>query len=462
MSTRIDDRRVFSLREVAESIRRTIASRYTTSFWVRAEMIRLNHYQHSGHCYPDLVQKENGKVVAQLRAVLWANDFKRIDQIFAKTTGETLSDGIHILFRGSLSFDANYGLTVQIHDIDPVFSLGELEREKAATISQLKEEGLFSRNKIIQMPLLPKRLAVISVASSKGYADFIQLLTTKLHDYQPEHMLFPSLLQGEKAAVNIIGQLSKIEKIAHHFDLVVIVRGGGGDVGLAAYNNYDLARAVATFPIPVLTGIGHATNLTVTEMVAHTHAVTPSDLADIIAVKIIGFVHSIKAAADALARASRITVANRQVLSRHFDSLLNLSGRTLTYASQILSMTLSDFNRRAVSSIHQSFTDLNRERFRLQSNSSAILLNEKKEASYIEKRIKLSVPACLESGKHNLAGLEKNLDLLRPEAVLRRGYSLSFYHDKVLTDARLLVAGDTIKTQLANGTFIAEVKEINL
>jgi len=233
----VDNKQIFTLREVAESIRRTLAQRYTSLFWVKAEMNKLNHYGHSGHCYPDLVQKEAGKVVAQMRAIIWAADFKRIESALQRVTGETLREGSGLLLQVAIQFDPNHGLSLLIKDIDPVFSLGELEKEKNESIQRLMSQGVFHLNKQQPMPLLPKRLAVISVESSKGYADFMLLLGSSKKGYNIEHMLFPSLVQGEKAARQIENQLLRIKKVAHHFDAVAIIRGGGGEIGLAAFND---------------------------------------------------------------------------------------------------------------------------------------------------------------------------------------------------------------------------------
>ena len=280
MSEVINNKTVFSLLEVANSIQKTINARYTSSYWVKAEMNKLNHYSHSGHCYPELVEKKDNKVIAEMRAVLWKGNFDKINAQFLKTLNEPLKDGIKILFLTQINFDPKYGISLNILDIDPSYTLGDLEKEKQQNIIRLKKENLFDKNKTLQLPLIPQRIAIISVETSKGYADFLNVIDNNQWNYKFFHMLFPSLLQGDRAPSNIIEQLNKIRKVKHHFDLVAIIRGGGGDIGLASYNNYDLAKTVASFPLPVLTGIGHATNETVTEMVAHSNHITPTNLAE--------------------------------------------------------------------------------------------------------------------------------------------------------------------------------------
>jgi exodeoxyribonuclease VII large subunit len=282
MSETISGRTAFSLREVALGVQQTIQERHSGWIWVKAEMNKLNLYPHSGHAYPELVEKQDGRIVAQMRGNLWKEDYNRINHTFLEVLKEPLKDGITIFFQAKITFDPVYGLALRILDIDPSYSLGELEREKQQTIATLKKEGIFEKNKQTFLPLLPQRIAIISVETSKGYSDFTQVIAQNPWGYRFFLMLFPAILQGDQAAEQIIAQLSRIRKAGSHFDLVAIIRGGGGDVGLSCYNNLALAREVALFPLPVVTGIGHSTNETVTEMVAYRNAITPTELADLL------------------------------------------------------------------------------------------------------------------------------------------------------------------------------------
>src|SRR5690625_3419586 len=176
MAEDIKGRKMFTLLDVNRSIQRTLNKRYGSAFWVRAEMIRLNHYPHSGHCYPDLVEKKAGKVVAQIRSILWRTDFNRINKHFKETLKEPLKDGIKILFLAKIIFNPRHGLSLQIYDIDPSFTLGDMEQERQKTIEQLKKKKLFDKNRSLPLAILPDRIAIISVETSKGYADFRKVI----------------------------------------------------------------------------------------------------------------------------------------------------------------------------------------------------------------------------------------------------------------------------------------------
>ena len=301
----VEGKKVFSLLEVMESVRRTLSERYGSPFWVKAEMSKLNHYTHSGHCYPELLEKKEGKVVAQIKANLWKEDYIRINETFLRVLKEPLKNGIMILFSARITFDPVHGLALRILEIDPVFSLGELEREKQETIDRLHKEGIIGRNKALHLALVPQRIAVISVETSKGFADFRKVVDENSWNYRFFYMLFPSLLQGEKVAESIGRQLERIRLVRSHFDAVAIIRGGGGDIGLSGYNQYELARHVALFPLPVITGICHATNETVTEMVAFRNCITPTDLAGFLIQQFHNFSVPVREAQQALAAGCR-------------------------------------------------------------------------------------------------------------------------------------------------------------
>ncbi|MBQ7984145.1 MAG: exodeoxyribonuclease VII large subunit [Bacteroidales bacterium] len=275
-------REVFSLSQVLHSLENTVRKEFPYSFWLKADISKLNFYKYSGHCYPDLVEKEDGVVTAQMRAIIWRNDYQRINEKFLQTVRQPLQDGISIVCNAKITFHALYGLSLIIYDIDPALTLGQMEKERAECIQRLKESNMFDLNRKKAMPELPKRLAVVSVPTSKGYNDFVQTVEPYKDRYGIRMHLFASLLQGDAAAYQLTEALNAIRNVVHHFDCVLIIRGGGGDIGMNCYNEYGLCHTVAEFPLPVLTGIGHSTNETVAEMVACRNFITPTALAEFI------------------------------------------------------------------------------------------------------------------------------------------------------------------------------------
>jgi len=432
----INDKKVFSLLEVTLSVKKTISERYQKSFWVKAEMNKINHYSYSGHCYPELVEKIAGKVVAQLKANLWKDDFIRINENFLTILKEPLKDGINILFNATINFDPVHGLSLRIIDIDPVFSLGELEREKLETIERLKSEGIFQLNKGLRIPLLPQRIAIISVETSKGYSDFLKVINHNSWGYKFFCFLFPALLQGDRSVDSILTQLKRVKKVEQHFDIVAIIRGGGGDVGLSSYNNYQLAREIAQFPIPVLTGIGHSTNETVVEMVAFKNAITPTELADYLLQKLHNFSVPVQKAEEVL-----VDTANR-ILHDEKLKLIN----TIRYFQSVTKNSLSNYQ-------NEVKTHANR-----LSQSAYFLLNREGEYGHeLFANLKRSFLGYIAKQSVELLNMEKNVNLLDPAHVVRRGFTITLKNGKAIKSFTEVAAGDTITTVMVDGTIISAV-----
>jgi exodeoxyribonuclease VII large subunit len=455
------ERKIFSLLEVTQSIQRTLTERYGSVFWVKAEMNKLNHYPHSGHCYPDLVEKKDGKVIAQLRSTLWKDDYLRINHSFLKVVKTPLKEGISMLCCARIIFDPVHGLSLRIMDIDPVFSLGELEREKQDTIDRLKSETIFDRNKSLSFPLLPQRIAIISVETSKGYADFQKVIGHNPGGYRFFHVLFPSVLQGERAVESMLYQLKRIRKVISHFDVVAIIRGGGGEVGLSCFNDYNLTREIALFPIPVITGIGHATNETVAEMIAFKNAITPTDLANFLLQKFHAFAEpvayaqkKIVIAAQDLVRQERVGVTSvakyfrsvtENILMQKRHDIRNCS-TSLVHASQFLIHTEKEMQR--------TLPD------KLRKDTTAFIFAQRMNVSQQTLTLKKDTASFFKSIQYEVSSIEKSVQNMDPENVLKRGYSITRLNGKAVKSIAVLKPHDTLNTVVADGQVISEVKSV--
>ncbi|NMH27292.1 exodeoxyribonuclease VII large subunit [Flavobacterium silvaticum] len=458
-----NDRKIFSLLDVTRSVQKTLNERYQTAFWVKAEMNKLNHYSHSGHSYPELVEKSNGQVIAQIKSILWRADYVNINNNFLRTLREPLKDGIKILFLAKIIFDPVHGLSLHILDIDPNYTLGDLELEKQQSIARLKDEGIFDSNKKLSLPILPQRVAIISVETSKGYADFLKVLEENPWHYKFFHMLFPSLLQGEKAVPGIIGQLNQIKKVTSHFDVVAIIRGGGGDVGLSVYNNFELAKAIATFPIPIITGIGHATNETVSEMVSYQNAITPTKIAEFLIQKFHNFSVPVERASEFIIERSR------RLLS---DEKNNLQQKVKLFRSVTENIVVR--NQNAIENSKNTISTQAAFIFRNEKNqvasckdrifSSANLnLNQSKSAlNQTKERLNLQALLKVKRDELEIENLQRNVSNLDPVNVLKRGFSITRINGKAVTDVSNLKTGQILKTQTYNGTISSSVTQIEM
>ncbi|WP_254534376.1 exodeoxyribonuclease VII large subunit [Sphingobacterium sp. LZ4M12] len=416
----MDNKTVFTLLEVSRSIQKTIAERYKSLYWIKAEMNKLNHYSHSGHCYPELLEKKEGKVVAEMRSILWKMDYERINRQFMEVLGEPLREGITMLFQAGISYDPLYGFSLKIIDIDPTFVLGELEKEKRESIKKLTEEGIFDANKRLPFPLIPKRLAIISVETSKGLSDFFKIINGNPWGYKIECTLFPALLQGDKSISSIIKQLEVIANKLEDFDAVAIIRGGGGDVGLSSYNNYFLSKAIAIFPIPVLTGIGHSTNETVSEMVAYKNAITPSELADFLLQKFHNFAIPVDNALERMLRAVRRSFEEENLKLKHIVSSISWNSKTL-------------------------------------------LLKDKAELNGLQAHLIRFSRQSIKENQAQLQHLERMLGIVNPIHILKRGFSIVRMDGKSVHKLDQVEIGSELEIQLEDGKIISKVinKESN-
>ncbi len=458
-----EEKKIFSLSAVANSISKTIKERYQQTYWIKAEMNKLNHYSYSGHCYPELVEKQDNKVIAQVKAIIWKNDFIRIKANFSQIVKEELKDGIKILFNASIIYDAVHGLSLQIHDIDSQFSLGDLEFEKMQTIKKLQEQQIFQTNKEKKLPLLPKRIAIISVQSSKGYVDFMNLLAEVKPKYVIDTYLFPAILQGSEAIVTIIQQLKNIAKLKHHFDAVAIIRGGGGDIGLSCYNHVELCQEICQFPLPVLCGIGHATNETVSEMVAYFSGITPSKLAGFLIQKYDHFYHSLTQMQQFIVQQSQhyLKIQTNKLLQFTPYIYQNVK-HLISYQQQQLNQLQHKITNVTQQTIYLKKQTLTQHIHVLNICVNNTIMNERSMLKNSFQVLQQKVFEKIQKEQQLLINLKQTLDLLSPDNILKRGYTLTLYNNNIVVNPQQLEVGMKITTKFYHGEIESEIKNKKL
>lgn len=441
-----DNRQIFTLKQVVSSIRKTIEERYHQLYWVKAEMHKLNLYP-SGHAFPELVQKENDKIVAQINGSIWNHNFQKINKQFISVVKEPLKEGTTLLLQVKITFHETFGLSLQILDIDPNYSLGELQREREETLKQLQKDGLLNANQKLEFPLLPQRIAIISADTSKGLSDFMKVLDNNPWNYHFFSMLFQAYLQGDVAVNSIKEQLKRIEKVKDHFDVVVIVRGGGGEVGLSCYNNYELCKAIASFPLPVLTGIGHSTNMTVAELVAFRNAITPTELADFLLQTFHDFSVPVVEAGRALRTYSKrlLELNNQRFTSetKHFKNsaqlYLNDKKNTLVQKSHQFKNNAKTYVLRQREAVLYIQKDAD-------AHVRRLFKTEKESITELEILMPQKIQSLFEIQQRNLSQLENMVRLMDPKNVLQRGYSITTIDGKTVNKQMKLKEGMLIQT----------------
>ena len=410
------EEQALSLYELNGLVKRTIRDRMSETYWVQAELsdVRSNY---SGHCYLEFIQKDasGNNLIAKARGTIWSNIYKMLKPYFEQETGQAFASGIKVLVRVSVDFHELYGYSLTVLDIDPTYTVGDMERKRREILRQLEKEGVIDLNKELEMPVLPQRIAVISSATAAGYGDFCNQLSNNPRGYGFYTELFPAIMQGERVEESIIAALDAIYARLEAFDVVVIIRGGGATSDLSGFDTYELAANCAQFPLPIITGIGHERDDTVIDLIAHTRVKTPT------------------------AAAAFLVACMDQVA----DRLDNLSFR------------LQQGVRNRLLWEHRRIEGLKQ---RIPSSAYKRISDAKYGLLAANRDLQMATRQFLSMKKHRLELLQQCLNDALPEKQLARGYSITLKNGKAVKDASALKEGDTLVTLLYKGKVESVIK----
>ncbi len=329
-----------SLLKLLEKVKGEVEEGTRGQIWVKTEISDIKNHP-AGHCYLELVDtgEEERDVEARAQGIIWASVYKMLRPYFTTTTGYELTAGMHILVRVNVQFSPLYGLSLIISDIDPSFTVGEVELERQKNIRRLREEGMFDMNKGLELPRLPRNFAVISSKSAAGYLDFIKHLHENEYGYRFRTKLFPAPMQGESAPSGIIEAIDMVAEEMNSFDVLLILRGGGSPQDLRCFDDYELAVNIAQFPLPVITGIGHEQDFHIADMVAHTSVKTPTAVAAFITGIFIKEESLISSFASRLSLSLQARVLNEgSRLQRTTDTLINICTNRISEGMHLLDL----------------------------------------------------------------------------------------------------------------------------
>ncbi len=416
------------LAELNHLIKETLDKQLEPTYWVVAEVGEMRQNS-SGHCYLELVEKEGSQVSAKIKATIWCYTYQKLSRWFAAITGEELRAGMKILSHVEVKFHELYGLSLNVKDIDANFTLGERGRRRQEVIRQLIADGVMDMNKSLPLPAVPQQIAVISSPTAAGYGDFIDQLQNNRYGYSFGVHLFKAAMQGREAAESIITAMHEVYRVADQaiqpFDLLVIIRGGGTQVDLDCFDAYELASHVAQFPLPVVTGIGHERDETVVDMVAHTKMKTPTAVAEFL----IGGMQQYEAQVEDYG--SRIFRFAEQVV------------REKTYQLDSLQAQL----KYAVSTqLGKSDQQLLRLKENMKQAVRLRLQTRQQQCEQLHTALKNGALSQLDKARTRLDTTARYLDLLSPEHVLRRGYTMTYVNGKPLATQQKVATGDTVTT----------------
>ncbi len=404
----------YSLHELNEYIRRILALNLPEALWIRCEIMQLSEAR--GHYFLELIQKAEGsdEIVAQASAVIWQSVFRQLRSKIGLIIKDLLQEGIEVQIKAKVDFNERYGLKLIIEDIDPSYTLGKLEMRRQQTIEALQHAGLIGKNATLPLPLVLQKIAILSSERAAGYQDFLKHLNQNYYGYKFDCKLFITAMQGDLVESEILKQLKNIERQKENFDCVVIIRGGGSRLDLAAFDSFNLCKTVAECALPVFTGIGHDVDETVLDLVAHSSLKTPTAVADFL--------------------------INRNALFE--TALVNYGQRLRIFALQSLknqSLLLQNLKQK------------------LQLRSERKVAETKRALEFFKIEIPRLTSFQIRTSKQQLEKFARIAALMSVEATLERGFTITSKNGEILYSARNIKKGDIITTRFADDSIESKV-----
>ena len=442
-----------SLTELQLVIKDSLYMALPDLYWVTAEISEIKE-NYAGHCYLELVEKlpDDQNVRARARGIIWNNRYSFLKSFFENATGETLHPGIKLLIRVKIEYHEIYGLSLVINDIDPAFTIGEMAIRRQQILKRLEAEGVINMNKEIGFPVVPQRIAVISSVNAAGYADFIKHLTGNSFGYVFYTALFEAPMQGTETEKGIISALERIASNIDLFDVAVIIRGGGSQTDLSWFDNYNIAFFITQFPVPVITGIGHEKDLSVTDVVAHKAMKTPTAVADFLVECMNKCENHLLELSDEIVNLSNDAIENaRKRLENCRVKLIPVAGMMLSQLREQLSATIIDMINTGKEYIIKAGLIPSNQGSRLNSAYRSIIKNKSSDLALKKQAIVRYSALLLNAKSTKLGNLEKSMHILNPANVLKRGYTITSLNGRIVKQAGSLRKDEVIETLFSDG-----------
>ena len=428
-----------SVVQLTTAIQQVLEKELEPLVWVVGELADFRQAP-QGHVYFELVEKQGNQVEAKIRANLWQFTYRSVAAKFEAVTGTSLKNGMKVLAQVSVTYHPVYGLSLNVKDIDPSFSLGERARIRQETIAKLTQEGRIGHNARLPLPLVIQRIAIISSATAAGYGDFINQLAGNPQGYKVYHQLFPSLMQGNEAVESLLSALDQVAEQAEklQLDAVVIIRGGGAQLDLDCFDDYRLALKIADFSLPVLTGIGHERDETIADLVAHTRLKTPTAVAEFILSSFREYEENLALAAQRLDWITRTKFNEEERKLQAYRLRIQGEGK------QLLSREGEKARTTALRIQHAVKNDTKQEKSKLEQRQEQLIKSS-------QRFIKLQ--------QDSLQRLETGSRQLDPNALLQKGYTRTESQGKPIHQLSL-APGDQILTHTSTQKISSTIQTI--
>lgn len=417
------------------------------NFWVIAEVANLRFYEIKNYYFFDLVEKDtsSNNILASLKTTAWSNAVTSVRK-FEQLTGQAFTDNLQVLVQVAVEFHSTYGLKLNLINIDPSFTLGNLERQKQETLQQLLEKNpghihfidgeYISFNKTLKPQPVILRIALITSYNSDGYKDFKHEIENNAYGYKFIIDDYSTKVQGAGMELQMVNKLIEIFTLDINYDAVVIVRGGGSQLDFLLFNSYSLSKAVARFPIPIFTGVGHTSNESIVDLMAYANTKTPTKAAQSIIAHNRFFEETITGLQQNIVlKTNQFLVDNQHYLANLSTSINNYSITLIRDNRLLIAITASALKESAAEKTNEGKTQVSKLNFILQKTCDALLNKQHYKLQTIEAMV-----------KH-----------LAPDEVLKRGYALLMKDGKIIADASTIKPGTEITTRISSADIYSTV-----
>lgn len=471
--------KVYRLFQLCESISNVLSKATANkSFWVSAEIVRVN--ERRGHRYLELVDMEEEEELARMSAVLWSSNWKILESKYGNDIQQIFESGKKVLLLCSINYHPLYGLKLIISNVDLDYTIGNLEMRKRRTLEKIRKEGLLDLNRQIPLPPVIKNIIVISSSQAAGYEDMVKHLEHNAYNYGFNLQLIESSVQGVSAEGELCSALAKAQE--YDADVIAIIRGGGSRLDLEVFNSYSIAHAIAYSRLPVITGVGHESDETVVDLVAHSRQKTPTAVAHFFIEQNTNFESTVQWTYERIQKESRLNIKQAQEkmavlferihrviserlskeqnnLSHLNQSIFNESRHALIDNKQKLKESSRDLSHLVNQPLRTELNQLDRFRDKLKDHKDDILEDEELLLIDLKKNLKKGVEKKLREDDRKLEHFQSMTKLFHPENVLRKGFALVKKNKQVITRFSQFTKGDQVDVEFYNFSIKVKVEE---
>ncbi len=447
------------LHELTGRIKKTLTESFAVPIWVIAEINELRVNQ-SGHCYLELIEKDpdSEKLLSSVKAIIWSFHYRILQPYFETATGISLGPGIKIMVLVKVEYHPIYGLSLNITDIDPAYTLGDFEMKRQLIVKKLADEGIIHLNRELELPPVCQRIAVISAENAAGYGDFINQLKNNPFKYKFYIHLFPAFMQGDNAEESITRALDRINTHTDIFDVVVIIRGGGARTDLSCFDSYWIASNIAQFPLPVITGIGHERDETIADMVANQSLKTPTAVAEFF------IQHNYRFQSEMVEYYNRTKLVFDETIKQYHYELDVLSKILVPKLKNYISNNRNKLDIEILSVKNLAYAKIAQNQHIIKEKLTEVkrltaknVLKAGQKSLLQQSRLKSSLKKYFTQKSHYLSMANRAALLQDPANIIGKGYSVLFKDGKMVRSVNGIHIGDNITNMLKDGEINSSV-----